>query len=49
MSPLSSDNVSIIQSDRNLAAAKRALYARIDQIDKDFKGHTTIIIDVDPA
>lgn len=35
--------------DRNLAAAKRALYTRIDQIDKDFKGHTTIVIDVDPS
>ena len=32
-----------------LPAAKRALYERIEQIDNDFKGHTTIIIDVDPA
>ena len=34
--------------DRNLAATKRALYTRIDQIERDFKGHTTLIIDVDP-
>ena len=35
--------------DRKLVAVKRALYARIDQIERDFKGHTTLIIDVDPA
>lgn len=34
---------------RNLAARKRALYERIDQIERDFKGHTTILIDVDPS
>ena len=34
---------------RNLAARKRALYERIDQIERDFKGHTTIVIDVDPS
>ena len=33
---------------RNLAATKRALYARIDQIDQDFRGQTAIVIDVDP-
>ena len=35
--------------DRRLAATKQALYARIDRIERDFKGHTTLIIDVDPA
>ena len=35
--------------DRNLAATKKALYGRIDQIERDFKGHTTLIIDVDPS
>ncbi len=35
--------------DRNLATAKQALFARINQIDKDFKGQTTIVIDVDPS
>ena len=35
--------------DRRLAATKQALYTRIDQIERDFKGHTTLIIDVDPA
>lgn len=34
---------------RSLAATKRALYERLDQIEQDFKGHTAIIIDVDPA
>jgi primosomal protein N' (replication factor Y) len=34
--------------DRNLAATKRALYMRVDQIEREFKGHTTLIIDVDP-
>ena len=34
---------------RNLATRKRALYERIDQIERDFKGHTTILIDVDPS
>lgn len=34
---------------RTLAATKRALYERIEQIDRDFKGQTTIILDVDPA
>ncbi len=33
---------------RTLAAAKRAFYERIEQIDSDFKGRTTIVIDVDP-
>lgn len=33
---------------RSLAAAKRAFYERIEQIDSDFKGRTTIVIDVDP-
>ncbi len=34
---------------RSLAAQKRALYKHIEQIDRDFKGHTTIQIDVDPS
>ena len=34
---------------RKLADTKRALYTRIRQIERDFKGHTTITIDVDPA
>ena len=34
---------------RSLADTKKALYERIDRIDRDFKGHTTIQIDVDPA
>ena len=34
---------------RTLATVKRALYARLDQIDRNFKGHTTILIDVDPS
>jgi primosomal protein N' len=34
---------------RTLATVKRALYARLDQIDRDFKGHTTLLIDVDPS
>lgn len=34
---------------RTLAPLKRQLYERIDQIDRDFKGHTTLIIDVDPS
>ena len=33
---------------RALAATKKALYAQVDRIDRDFKGHTTIQIDVDP-
>lgn len=32
----------------SLAAKKLALYERIDKIDRDFKGHSTIIVDVDP-
>ena len=34
---------------RQLAATKKALYDRLDGIDRDFKGHTTIVIDVDPS
>ena len=34
---------------RTLVSLKQQLYERIDQIERDFKGHTTIIIDVDPA
>ena len=34
---------------RNLAAVKRAFRERIDAIDRDFKGHTAIVVDVDPA
>ena len=34
---------------RSLATTKRALYDRLDQIDRDFKGHTSLLIDVDPA
>ena len=34
---------------RTLAAKKKALYERIEQIDRDFKGHTAIVIDVDPV
>ena len=33
---------------RNLATIKRTFYDRIDRIEKDFKGRTAIIIDVDP-
>ena len=31
-----------------LAATKRALYQRIEAIARDFKGRTSIVIDVDP-
>ena len=34
---------------RQLAATKKALYNRVDQIERDFKGHTSIVIDVDPS
>ena len=34
---------------RTLSSAKHALYERIEQIDREFKGHTSIVIDVDPA
>ena len=34
---------------RSLATTKRTLYDRLDQIDRDFKGHTSLLIDVDPA
>lgn len=34
---------------RQLAATKKALYNRVDQIERDFKGHTSIVMDVDPA
>jgi len=34
---------------RQLAATKKALYERIERIDRDFKGHTSIAIDVDPS
>lgn len=34
---------------RQLAATKKALYDRVEQIDRDFKGHTSIVIDVDPS
>ena len=33
---------------RNLAATKQAFAARLAQIERDFKGHTTLIVDVDP-
>ena len=33
---------------RTSAGLKRALYERIQQIERDFKGHTTITLDVDP-
>ena len=33
---------------RTLAATKRALQERLDQIEQDFKGHATLILDVDP-
>ena len=38
-----------LRRNRGLAGAKRALFERIEQIDSDFKGHTSIIVDVDPA
>ena len=31
-----------------LAATKRALYERLEAISRDFKGRTTLVIDVDP-
>ena len=34
---------------RQLAATKKALYDRVEQIDRDFKGHASIVIDVDPS
>ena len=34
---------------RQLAATKKALFHRVEQIDRDFKGHTSIVIDVDPS
>ena len=34
---------------RSLAAVKRSLYERIEQISRDFKGQTTLVIDVDPC
>lgn len=34
---------------RSLSATKRALQERLDQIEQDFKGHTTLVIDVDPV
>ena len=34
---------------RALAPTKQQLYARLDQIERDFKGHTAIVIDVDPS
>ena len=33
---------------RALAATKKALYVQVDRIDRAFKGHTTIQLDVDP-
>lgn len=33
---------------RGLAAAKQAFAQRLEQIERDFKGHTGIIVDVDP-
>ena len=34
---------------RSLASVKRKLYERLEQIERDFKGHTAIVIDVDPS
>ena len=34
---------------RSMAATKKALYNRVEQIDSDFKGHASIVIDVDPS
>lgn len=34
---------------RTLAPLKQQLYARLDRIERDFKGHTGIVIDVDPS
>ena len=34
---------------RALASVKQAFYERIDRIERDFKGHTAIVIDVDPV
>lgn len=34
---------------RALAGTKRALYGRLDAIERDFKGHTRILVDVDPS
>ncbi len=34
---------------RALAGTKRALHGRIDAIERDFKGHTRITVDVDPS
>ena len=34
---------------RALASVKKAFYERVDQIERDFKGHTSIVIDVDPV
>ncbi|MBR5019041.1 MAG: primosomal protein N' [Bacteroidales bacterium] len=34
---------------RTSASLKHALYTRIQQIERDFKGHTTITLDVDPS
>ena len=33
---------------RNLAATKQAFAARLAQIERDFKGRTTLVVDVDP-
>jgi len=34
---------------RSQASVKQAFYERIDRIERDFKGHTSIVIDVDPV
>ena len=34
---------------RALARTKQQLYERLDRIERDFKGHTAITIDVDPS
>lgn len=34
---------------RTMTARKKALYERLSRIGRDFKGHTTITIDVDPS